>query len=190
MDNKKSSIWGFDANLLLVCMYAISLILYFIHGFCYFGWIIPLLVYVFESDNNFVKKQSSQAIILFLLGSIFSLIVYLTQVAIVPVTYVEYANVTLSGFRLFLSHVSSVVYVMGSSVIVILSLIAIVRLYSYNDYVMPIVGDYLERFRVILDKVVGNSIVEDTNIEKGSSNITIGDLVPNDKYNNKESEKR
>ena len=189
-NNKKSSIFEFDANLVLVFMYGVSLILYLIHGCCYFVWVIPMLVYIFETKNIFVRKQASQAIILFLIGSIFSVIMYLVQLALVPVTYVQYVDVTLSGFRLFLTSLCSSIYIMGNVIIFILSLIAIIRVYNYNDYTMPIIGDYIGRFRGVLDKIVGTGDVEDiVNESSNSCNISVGELVVNKKYKNESNKK-
>lgn len=193
MFNKKSSIGARDANMILIIMYILSLILYLFPGVCYFSWIIAMIVYIFENKSEFVKRQAGQAIMLFLFGSIFSLLMYFVQLALVPVTYIQYADITLSGFRLFLSSLTSTIYIMVTIIIFILSIIASIRVYNYNDYTMPVIGDYLNEFRNLLDKVVGNNITVQDNVVEKSSNIIVGELIPNDMYKkdgNKKSEEK
>ena len=183
MINKKSSIGEMDANVILIIMYISSLVLYLLPGVCYFSWVVAMIVYIFESKNEFVKKQAGQAIMLFLVGSVFSLIMYLVQLALVPVTYIQYADITLAGFRLFLSSLVGTIYVIVTIIIFILSIIASIRVYNYNDYTMPIIGDYLDKFRLLLDKVVGNNLTsEGSVVNENSSNIIIGELIPNNMY--------
>lgn len=181
--NKESSIGGFNSNIVLVIMYCVALFLYLINGCCYFAWAIPVLVYIFENNSDLVKRQSCQAIMLFLIGAIFSFLIYLVQLALVPVTYVQYANVTLSGVRLFLTTVCSSIYIMGNVIIFILSLIAIIRVYNYNDYAMPIIGEYVSKFKKYLDKIVGNTLPEENNDGSVSSSVvSVGELTENKKY--------
>lgn len=188
--NKETSIGGLNANVVLVIMYVLSLFLYLINGCCYFAWAIPVLVYIFETRSNFVKKQACQAAMLFLIGAIFSFLIYLIQLALVPVTYIQYANVTLSGIRLFLTNLCSSVYIIGNVIIFILSLIAVIRVYNYNDYAMPVIGKYVMLFRKYLDRIVGNTLSDENEVEVSNNNIvSVGELVENKKYKKETSKK-
>ena len=189
MINKKSVIGNMDANVVLIVMYILAIILYLLPGARYFAWGIPLILYLFENKNEFIRKQSVQAVMLFMVGSLFAILIYLLQLALVPVTYVQYAEITLIGFRSFLLGIVNIIFCVGTVVILAFSCIDMIRVYNYYDYEIPFLGKGIKPFRSILDKIVGEVNTEEGNIGTSISDyedenfcVAVGELIKNSKF--------
>jgi uncharacterized membrane protein len=155
MVNKKSSVFNIDANLLLIGMNTITLILYLLPGARYFAWGIPMLVYLLENKNEFIRKQAVQSIMLFMIGSLFSIIIYLLRISVGFTGYFQYINGNLTGINSFLLGIVSILYLMGSVIIFTFAIIDMIRVYNYYDYSIPFLEKYTDKFRRMLNKIVG-----------------------------------
>jgi len=107
MNNNKSSIFNLNANIIILIAYLGGLIFKWLDTACYFAWAIPLIIYLVESKNEFVKKQSSQATFLFLISSLLSGLVYLMLLIFAPDKTQDIYNMIITG-SLFLVGVVSI----------------------------------------------------------------------------------
>ena len=57
MKQNKSSFLNLDANITILIAYLGGLVLKWLETSCYFAWAIPLIIYLIETKNEFVKKQ-------------------------------------------------------------------------------------------------------------------------------------
>jgi uncharacterized membrane protein len=190
MINKKSSIGNIDSNILLIGMNVLSLTLYLLPVVRYFAWGIPLLIYLLENKNGFIRKQAAQAMMLFIIGSLFSAIIYLLRMILVPVTYIQYVDINLVGVNSFLLGLVNIFSLIVMVTIFTFSIIDMIRVYNYYDYSIPILGEYIVLFRSLLDKIVGK--VDENNFDKDimndcekGSDIVVGELIKNIEYREK-----
>ncbi len=154
--NKKSSILNLDANIVVLIAYLGGLVFRWLHILCYLAWIIPLIIYLCESKNEFVKKQSAQATLLYLVSSLLSVAVYMLLIIFAPSKSQDIYNMIITG-SLFLVGVISILATIIAITITIFGIVAIVKTYNYEDYEIPYLSKYLSKFRSYLEILEGKN---------------------------------
>jgi len=160
MKQNKSSFLNLDANITILIAYLGGLVLKWLETSCYFAWAIPLIIYLIESKNEFVKKQSSQATFLFLISSLLSGLVYLMLLIFAPDKTQDIYNMIITG-SLFLVGVVSIFSTIVAIAITIFTIVAIIKTYNYEDYDIPYLSKYLDKFRSFLEKLDGNPKIKE-----------------------------
>lgn len=153
---KKSSILNLDANIVVLIAYLGGLVFRWLHILCYLAWIIPLIIYLCESKNEFVKKQSAQATLLYLVSSLLSVAVYILLIIFAPSKSQDIYNMIITG-SLFLVGVISILATIIAITITIFGIVAIVKTYNYEDYEIPYLSKYLSKFRNYLEVLEGKN---------------------------------
>ncbi len=193
--NKKSSILNLDANIVVLIAYLGGLVFRWLHILCYLAWIIPLIIYLCESKNEFVKKQSAQATLLYLVSSLLSVAVYILLIIFAPSETQDIYNMIITG-SLFLVGVISILATIIAITITIFGIVAIVKTYNYEDYEIPYLSKYLSKFRSYLEVLEGkNKQKEESchcekchcNEEQSKENVKIVKIKPHKIRNRKEN---
>lgn len=154
--NKKSSILNLDANIVVLIAYLGGLVFRWLHILCYLAWIIPLIIYLCESKNEFVKKQSAQATLLYFVSSLLSVAVYVFLIIFAPSETQDIYNMIITG-SLFLVGVISILATIIAITITIFGIVAIIKTYNYEDYEIPYLSKYLSKFRNYLEVLEGKN---------------------------------
>lgn len=153
---KKSSIFNLNANIVILIAYLGGLLFKWLHVACYFAWAIPLIIYLIENKNEFVKKQSAQATLLFLISSIISGLVYFLLIIFAPTETTDIYNMIVTGSILLLG-VLSLLSTIVSIAITVFAVVATVKTYNYEDYNIPYLSKYLDKFRSYLEILEGKN---------------------------------
>lgn len=154
MKSNKSSVFNLDANIVILIAYIGGLIFKWLDTACYFAWAIPLIIYLIESKNEFVKKQSAQAILLYLISSLLSILTYLLLTIFAPNETQDIYSMIITG-SLFLIGLVSILSTVVSVIITVFAIVATVKTYNYEDYDIPYLSNYLDKFREYLEKLEG-----------------------------------
>lgn len=176
-------------NIFVIIIYGVSMLLYLLPGAGFFAWSVALIGYLLKKDS-FTREYVLQAFILYLSGGIFNVLIYILQLAIVPVTYVQYANVTLSAMRTFLSGIINVIYIMGITVIFSISIISIIKAYYFKRYNIYGIDKVKEKFRVILNKILDEENEDKDNNIDNNMIVEVGELLENGDYKSRKSVKK
>lgn len=156
MEKQKSSIFNLDANIVVLIAYLGGLICKWLHVVCYFAWVIPLIIYLIESKNEFVKRQSAQATLLYLVSSILSLLVLIFLKIFAPSESADIYNMIITG-SLFLVGIISLLATLVAVAITIFAIVAAVKTYNYEDYNIPYLSRYLDKFISYLEILEGKT---------------------------------
>ena len=148
---QKSSILKLPANIIIIIAYLSGLILKWNNITCYFAWIIPLIIYLIEK-NEYVKKQVSQATLLFLINSLCSILSFIILLIFVPKSSINIYDMIITGSLLMIG-LCSILSLLISVFVTVYSVIASIKTYNYNDYNIPYLSNYLDYFRIYLDKL-------------------------------------
>ena len=164
MKNKKSSISGIDANIIVLSCYLITLLLSWIGDTKYLAWLFPLIIYIIERKSNFVKYHSIQATLLFGIYSLFSIIYTLSFIILFP--NINVFNVDLSNFAgsLLLFSCLSALSIAILVIITIISIIAASKTWHYEEYKIPIINKLVPKLIKIMEKMMQNHKKEDKSI--------------------------
>ena len=175
MQEKKSTPFNINANIIVLISYLGGLILMWIPTICYIAWILPFLIYITETKNKYIKDQSSQALFIYLLTALLSLIVYIFLVLLsTSINFDHIYNILASGSLIIILLISlfvSLVKIVTSFFICIAS----IKSWNYENYEIPYLKPYLKIFRKLLTKLENRSYTEE---KKSTSNYS----------NNKEKE--
>ena len=156
MKKNKSSFLNLDANIVVLIAYLGGLIFRWLKTACYFAWAIPLIIYLIESKNKFVKKQSAQATLLYVISSLSSGLIYLSLVVFAPTETSDIYNMIITG-SLFLVGIISLLSTIIAVIITIFAIVAAIKTYSYEDYDIPYLSNHLNRFREYLEILEGKN---------------------------------
>ena len=154
MKKNKSSVLNLDANIVVLIAYLGGLIFKWLDTACYFAWAIPLIIYLIESKNKFVKRQSAQATLLYLVGSILSIIIYLLLIIFAPNENANIYNMIITGSLLLLGLISLLATIVAVT-ITIFAVVAIIKTYNYEDYNIPYLSKFLDKFIYYLEVLEG-----------------------------------
>ena len=150
----KSTTFNINANILVLIAYAGGLLLTWIQTACYFAWGIPLIIYLTEEKNKFIKKQSSQATLLFLITSIISIISYLLLILVSPDNYNNIYSLIVGGNFIIIAALSVIISAV-KIVVTIFTIVAIIKTWHYQDYEIPYLNKILPTFTKYLEIIDG-----------------------------------
>ncbi len=141
---------GMDANLWAMLVYIITIILGWIPYLQYVAWLFPLIIYLTEKDSAFVKFHATQALAVYVINAIISIILGIIGFA-VAMSWAVTAATSLNwggalGGTVALG-VFSVIGVIITLILMIFSIIALIKAYQYEEYRIPIAGGLAEKFR-------------------------------------------
>lgn len=153
---KKSSILNLNANTAVLIAYLGGLILKMTPTACYFAWGIPLIIYLCENKNEFIKKQSSQATLLYLINALLSILAYILLKLFSPTDTLDIYNMIITG-SLFLVSIISLATTIIAVTVIIFAVVATIKTYNYEDYDIPYISKHLPKFRKYLEKLEGKS---------------------------------
>lgn len=156
MKQNKSSFLNLDANITILIAYLGGLVLKWLETSCYFAWAIPLIIYLIETKNEFVKKQSAQATLLYLISSLASCLIYLLLFVFAPTDTTDIYNMIITG-SLFLVGLISLSSTIIAIAITIYAVVSAIKTYNYEDYDIPYLSKYLPKFRNFLEILEGKN---------------------------------
>ncbi len=165
---QKSSVFNLDANIVVMIAYLGGLIFRWTNIACYFAWAIPLIIYLIESKNEFVKKQSAQATLLYLISSVLSILIYIFLIIFAPSETADIYNMIITGSLLLIGLVSLLATIIAIA-IAIFAIVAIVKTYNYEDYNIPYLSRYLDKFRKYLELLEGKNKNKTSTTSKNDS---------------------
>ena len=161
----KSTTFNIDANILVLIAYLGGLLFTWIRNACYFAWAIPLIIYLTEEKNKFIKKQSAQATLLYLLTSLISIISYLLLILVSPDNYNNIYSLIVGGNFIIIAALSIVISVI-KIIVTIFTVVAIIKTWNYQDYEIPYLNKILPTFIKYLEIIDGKK----TNKEEEKEN--------------------
>lgn len=166
MKDNKSSILGIEGNVIVLVGYLGGLFLSWIIGINYFAWLLPLILYIIEKKNEFIKEQMAQATILYIFVSIIILIFNLIWIIMFPESYKLGLNLeNFSGSTLIVSTMN----ILSVTITIIITLIVIntsMKTWYYENYKIPIIRFFVPKFRSLLFKVITNSKTNKEKVEE------------------------
>jgi len=188
-NNNKSSISGIDANVIVLSAYLGGLLLTWVTNLNYGAWILPLIIYILERKNEFVKKQSAQATVFFIGTALITMIFNIIWLIVFPSSYLIGTNLSnFAGSTLIMS-IMSIISLLISIFITVIVIITSSKTWNYEDYKIPLIGDLVPLFRNLVDKLLDNNM--DT---KNANNVILKkdidltkkeDKIKKEKNNNK-----
>ncbi len=155
VNNHKSSIFNYDANVLSFLIYLIIMIFNFVPFLNYFIFALPLIIYVIEKKSDFVRGHSLQAFVISFFSSIFSLLCLLVSYIAKP-----RCNATLS-FCFGSSIIHKMFSMFGSirwmfcGFIFVICLVLALRAYNYESYKLEYVDKFIDKIGKFLNKLLG-----------------------------------
>ena len=166
MKDNKSSILGIEGNVIVLVGYLGGLFLSWIIGINYFAWLLPLILYIIEKKNEFIKEQMAQATVLYIFVSIIMLVFNLIWIIMFPESYKLGLNLeNFSGSTLIVSTMN----ILSVTIAIIITLIVIntsMKTWYYENYKIPIIKFFVPKFRSLLSKVMKNSKTNKEKIEE------------------------
>lgn len=166
MKDNKSSILGIEGNVIVLVGYLGGLFLSWIIGINYFAWLLPLILYIIEKKNEFIKEQMAQATVLYIFVSIIMLIFNLIWIIMFPGSYKLGLNLeNFSGSTLIVSTMN----ILSVTIAIIITLIVIntsMKTWYYENYKIPIIRFFVPKFRNLLSKVMKNSKTNKEKVEE------------------------
>lgn len=141
----KSSI-GMDANLWAMLVYIITIILGWIPVVQYVAWVFPLVIYLTEKDSDFVKFHAMQALAIYIINAIISIIFAIIGAAIAATAVLNSFNILgAAGGVIALSAVSVIIGIL----IMVFAIIALIKAYQYEEYKIPVIGAFADKLSSI-----------------------------------------
>lgn len=168
--NTKSSILNLDANMIIVLCYLGSLIMTWIPVVGYFSWMLPLIIYLVEKENEFIKNQSFQATFFYIIITIISLLFNLIWILSFPQSYFDITDLNNFSGSILIMSIFNILSKLFALLITIISIIAASKTWNYIEYKIPIIGNMASKIRKYMDKFIANNIVKREKI-KDKKNI-------------------
>lgn len=165
MKDKKSSIGGIEANIVVLICYLGALLLAWFYDTKMISWLLPLIVYIVERDNAFIKKHSAQASVLYLFYSIISIIIMFISISMFNITNIFSLNLTNFTGSLLMASTISMIAMLILIVITILTVIVSSKVWHYEDYDIPFIKVFVKPFRKFIDKIMNGNKDKNENIE-------------------------
>lgn len=153
----KSTTFNINANILVLISYLGGLLLTWIRNACYFAWAIPLIVYLTEEKNKFIKHQSAQATFLYLLTSLVSIISYLLLILVSPNNYNNIYSLIVGGNFIIIAALSIIISAI-KIIVTIFTVVAIIKTWNYQEYEIPYLNKLLPKFIKYLEIIDGKKI--------------------------------
>lgn len=179
MDNKKSSIGGIEANIVVLICYLGGLLLAWFYDTKILAWLLPLIIYIVERENEFVKKHAAQASVLYFIYSMISLIIMFMSISMFNISNIFTMNLTNFEGSLLMASTLSMIAMLILVVITILSVIVSSKVWHYEDYDIPFVKYFVKGFRKFMDNLMKSKVKETTQDEDNI--IVSSELKENEK---------
>ena len=157
MINKKSSLGGIDANIVVLICYLGALLLAWFGDTKFLAWLVPLVIYIIERDNEFVKKHAAQASVLYFGYSMVSLIIMFMAISMFNITDIFSMNLDNFSGSLLMASTLSMFAMLVLVVVTILTAIVASKVWHYEDYDIPFVKLFVKSFRKFMDKLMNNN---------------------------------
>ena len=139
----KSSIGSLDANIAALLVYVISAIVSFIPYVQFAAFVVPIIFLYQEKSSELVRFHARQALALYLVTSIISIIMniimWVSVASFVAAPTLENA-LGAYGALASLWWISFIVGIVGL-IILIFAILAMVNAYKYKEYSIPFFGD-------------------------------------------------
>ena len=119
-----SSIGNTDANIISALAYILPVVLSFVPIIGGLSWFIPIFMFFLEKNSNLVKFHSMQSVAL-----------HIIKVAVLAV---------VSIFS-FIPILGSLAHFICSLFFMVISVFVIIRSYSYDEYKLPFIGDFVAK---------------------------------------------
>ena len=156
MKNKKKSIGGIDANIILLICYLGPLFFSWFSGTRFVAWLIPIIIYILERNNKFVKKHAAQASILYLGYSIISIVIMFMSVIMFDNPNVFILNLENFSGSLLMATMASMSSLFVLIVVTILTVIVSSKVWHYEDYDIPFIRLFINSFEKFMDMLMKN----------------------------------
>ena len=184
MKNKKTSIGGVDANIVVLMCYLGALSLSLFYDTKMLAWLLPLIIYIIERENEFVKKHAAQACVLYFFYSMISLIIVLISIHSFNISNIFTLNLNNFNGSLFMASILSLIAMLIFVVVTVISVIICSKVWHYEDYNVHFLDFFVRRFRKFMDNIIdsndggkankGNDIIISEEI-KEDDDVTIED---------------
>lgn len=145
----KSSIGGMDANTMALLSYIASVVVSWIPGIGYFGWLVPLALFFIEKESAFVKFHAMQA---FVLEAVCAILSFLITVVVGGIVSASFYNAYTAYSALGMLGLISTIVIVISLVITVFAIIAMVKAYKYQEYHVPLAGGIAEKLTIQFGK--------------------------------------
>ena len=180
MKNRKSSIAGIEANIVVLICYLGALFLSWFYDTKILAWLLPLIIYIIEKDNEFRKKQSAQACILYFCYTIINLIIMFVSIHYFNIQNIYTFNLTnFSGSLLM----ASILIMIAMSILVLVTIITVIvvsKVWNYEDYELPFIKKYINKFRKFIDKIINDNNKENKEYDENNDIILSGEIKDED----------
>jgi uncharacterized membrane protein len=141
----KSSIGGLDANIMALLVILITAVIAFMPGLRYICWVLPLVMYFIETQSEFVRFQSLQALVLYAINAA---VLFIVDVIVKGALFVSFYNpFAFMGAGLF----GLIEFAVGICVLVF-AILAMVNVYKYIDYRIPFIGPIVSKAASFFNK--------------------------------------
>ena len=191
LNNKKSSISGIDANIVVLVCYLGALILSLFSDVKFIAWLLPLIIYIIEKSSEFVKKHAAQSTLLFATFSVVSMII--SAIGLIGLKNTNIHNFDLTNFAgsILLVLIINILSIASLVVVIVFAIICTSKTYSYQDYDIPVIKNYLPKFRNFMDKLMNNNSKsnQDNDIIIEEESDVIMDVEIEDKFENQNKKK-
>lgn len=158
MKPEKSSISGIDANKIVLVAYLGGLVLSWISGLNYFAWLLPLVIYLIEKDSEFVKQQSAQAFIIYVISAIVSIFFSLVGMILFKGAYIFDLDLFNFSGSLILLSLFKLVTIAFSLFITVIVIITTVKVWNYEKFELPLISMLTKSVRELLDKLTNSKV--------------------------------
>lgn len=186
MNNKKSSISGIDANIIVLTSYLGALIFSLFSDIKFIAWLLPLVIYIIERSSEFVKKHAAQSTLLFATYSVISMII--AALSLIAFENTDIHNFDLTNFAgsLLLVSIINIISITALVIVIVFAIICTSKTYHYEDYDIPVIKNYLPKFRKFMDNLMNNNKTskQDSDIIIEEESEIIMDVEIEDKFAN------
>lgn len=157
MINRKSSIGGIETNIIVLVCYLGALLLAWFNDTKFLAWLLPLIIYIVERDNEFIKKHSAQATILYFNYSFICLIIMFVSISMFNISNIFTMNLENFSGSLLLASSLSMIALLFLIIITIITAIVASKVWHYEDYDIPFIKSFVKSFRRFIDKLINNN---------------------------------
>lgn len=171
VNNHKSSILNYDANVLSFLIYFIIAMVGFIPFLNYIIFALPLIIYVMEKKSKFVRDNMLQALVISFGSSIF----YLLCLAI---SFISKPRCNSSLSLCFGSSIIHKMFSMFGSIrwmfagfIFVICLVLSLRAYNYENYKLNYIGKSYDKISKFLNKLLGVHPIEGEETKQDETSV-------------------
>jgi len=150
---EKSSIADMNANVMALVAYLGGGVLAFIPGVRYFAWIVPVIILLIEKKSSLVKKSAAQSIVIQLIATIVSFILYVIVYNIVLNSITANPWSILTGAATGLSTVTTIAMVFSIAIGLVV-IVASIKAYNNEYFKIPFVSTMADKIEKLAAKIM------------------------------------